>query len=63
MSGLAVRSIYYEKIQSEAKGAIIGLPEPDNWDQIKANLKLQYKPDVELVEIYKRFSELRVSTV
>lgn len=59
----AVRTIYYEKIQGEAKDSIINLPDPDNWESIKQHLKRRYRPEMEPTEIYRKIGNLRVNTV
>ncbi|XP_037919546.1 probable cyclin-dependent serine/threonine-protein kinase DDB_G0292550 [Hermetia illucens] len=59
----ATRAIYQEKIQGEAKNAVMGLPEPDNWDDIKSSLKLRYRPELEPAEIYRQITNLRGDTV
>ncbi|XP_037911982.1 uncharacterized protein LOC119652113 [Hermetia illucens] len=59
----ATRAIYQEKIQGEAKNALMGLPEPDNWDDIKSSLKLRYRPELEPAEIYRQITNLRGDTV
>jgi len=59
----ATRTIFYRTIQGQAKDAVINIPEPDNWDLIKATLKLRYRPDTEPHQIYKRICDLRVNSV
>lgn len=56
-------AIYHEKIQGEAKSTILNVPQPDNWELIKATLKLRYKPDIEPFQLYRRISNLRVNNV
>nr|XP_036675925.1 uncharacterized protein LOC118878203 [Drosophila suzukii] len=58
----ATRTIFYRTIQGQAKDAVINIPEPDNWDLIKATLKLRYRPDTEPHQIYKRICDLRVNS-
>lgn len=60
---LMVRTIFYEKIQGEAKNIVINLPRPDDWESIKGTLKLRYKPDTEPTEIYRRITNLKINTV
>ncbi|XP_055371965.1 putative uncharacterized protein DDB_G0282499 [Condylostylus longicornis] len=60
---LMVRTIYFEKIQGEAKDAIISIPEPDNWELIKSALRLRYKPDIEPAEIYRRINNIKCNSV
>lgn len=57
------RTIFYEKIQGEAKNTVINIPNPDNWAAIKLILKTRYRPDTEPSEIYKRINNLRVNSV
>lgn len=63
MRKAAVRIIYFEKIQGEAKDSIINIREVDNWQSIKEGLKTRYRPDTEPSEIYKRMYNIRVNTV
>ncbi|XP_070855589.1 uncharacterized protein [Drosophila suzukii] len=58
----ATGTIFYRTIQGQAKDAVINIPEPDNWDLIKATLKLRYRPDTEPHQIYKRICDLRVNS-
>ncbi|XP_053968727.1 GATA zinc finger domain-containing protein 14-like [Anastrepha ludens] len=57
------RTIFYRTIQGQAKDAVINVPEPDNWELIKATLKLRYRPDTEPHQIYRRICDLRVNTI
>ncbi|KAH8232107.1 hypothetical protein KR032_003516, partial [Drosophila birchii] len=59
----ATRTIFYRTIQGQAKDVVINVPEPDNWELIKATLKLRYRPDTEPHQIYRRICDLRVNTV
>lgn len=56
-------AIYHERIQGEAKNTVINIPQPDNWNLLKATLKLRYKPDIEPFQLYRRISNLRVNNV
>lgn len=58
-----ILAIYHERIQGEAKSTVINVPQPDNWDLIKATLKLRYKPDIEPFQLYRRISSLKVNSV
>ncbi|KAH8240302.1 hypothetical protein KR032_004309, partial [Drosophila birchii] len=59
----ATRTIFYRTIQGQAKDVVINVPEPDNWELIKATLKLRYRPVTEPHQIYRRICDLRVNTV
>ncbi|CAD7087687.1 unnamed protein product [Hermetia illucens] len=59
----ATRQIYFEKIQGAAKDAIINIPAPDDWELIKSNLKLRFKPDMEPADIYRKINSLRINTL
>lgn len=43
---IAVRTIFHEKIQGEAQDAVINIPESNNWELIKQQLKLRYRPKI-----------------
>lgn len=58
-----IRTIYNEKIQGEAKEIIINIPDPENWETIKKQLKLRYRPDVEPADIYRNIHNIKISTV
>lgn len=60
---LATRTIFYEKILGEAKNAVINIPETDNWELIKKQLKLRYRPEIEPFEIYRQINNLRANSV
>ncbi|XP_037915050.1 bromodomain-containing protein DDB_G0280777-like [Hermetia illucens] len=60
---VAIRHVFFEKIQGAAKDVVINIQEPDNWESIKKALQLRYKPDIEPFEIYRRISDLRANTV
>ncbi|CAD7088708.1 unnamed protein product [Hermetia illucens] len=58
----ATRQIYFEKIQGAAKDAIVNIPAPDDWELIKSNLKLHFKPDMEPADIYRKINR-RINTI
>ncbi|CAD7078366.1 unnamed protein product [Hermetia illucens] len=60
---VAIRHVFFEKIQGAAKDVVFNIQEPDNWESIKKALQLRYKPDIEPFEIYRRISDLRTNTV
>lgn len=60
---LAVATIFLEKIQGEAKLAVLNINDIEDWQLIKAKLRQQYKPEYMPEELYYKISNIKVHSV
>lgn len=60
---LAVATIFLEKIQGEAKRAVINISDIEDWQIIKTKLKQQYKPEYMPEDLYYKISNIKVHSV